>query len=164
MLTLAHPLKIVQVVPIRSAPPPRSRAPCVWAGGPHSQFAAMQTAYGGCGGMVRAEELVALSSSGDGPDVSQLARWIVERTVMGIEWQKQLWLPLFQFNPLAMQPRADIEPVFAELVPVMDAWALAVWFARPHPALDSRSPLAALATDLPAVRNAARFDRFIAHG
>ncbi|MES2424334.1 MAG: hypothetical protein V4562_07900 [Pseudomonadota bacterium] len=164
MLTLAHPLKMPPVLALRSASPQRSRTPCAWAGGLPSQFAAMQAAYGECGGMLRAEELVALSSLRDGPDVSQLARWIVERTVMGVEWQKQLWLPLFQFSPSGLEPRTDIQPVMAELVPVMDAWALAVWFARPHPALGSRSPLASLANDLSAVRNAARFDRFIAHG
>jgi hypothetical protein len=163
MLTLAHPAKTSSLVPPLGAAQ-RSRTPCVWAGGPHSQFDAMRTIYGEGGGMVRAEELVALAASRDGPDVSQLARWIVERTVLGVEWQRQLWLPLFQFSPSGLEPRADIQPLFAELVPVMDAWELAVWFARPHPALGSHSPLASLATDMPAVRNAARFDRFIAHG
>ena len=137
---------------------------CVWNNGMPSQFAAMRNAYADFGGMCAADEWLALCATRGGPDVAQLARWIVERKVIGIDWQKQLWLPLFQFCPGTMRPRSSLRQTLAELSEVLNAWDLAVWFARPNPWLAGNAPLAWLSSDMPAVCNAARFDRFIAHG
>jgi uncharacterized protein (DUF2384 family) len=54
--------------------------------------------------------------------------------------------------------------VLAEFSTVFDGWRLAVWFAQPNSWLQDRSPVDLLESDLQAVRNAARADRFVSTG
>ena len=125
-------------------------------------FVMMLDAYRGSGGLARAEELLALFRRNGGPDVTRLARWIVERKIICFEWQSQTWLPLFQFNRVDLVPDPQLNPVFEELQPVYDHWEMATWFARPNPWLAHRIPVETLGTDFPAVLGAARADRFVA--
>lgn len=84
--------------------------------------------------------------------------------MISLEWQSQTWLPLFQFTRPHMRPQVDLTRVLAELTPVCDPWELAAWFVQPSPWLANRTPLDALAGDLPAVLDAARAERFVVNG
>ena len=128
------------------------------------QFISMRVFYRGSGGLAQAPELLALFKRHAGPNVATLARWIVERQVIGFEWQRQTWFPLFQFSRQDLAPDPRLRPVFAELTGVYDAWELANWFARPNPWLTDRVPVDTLDSDRAAVLYAARADRFVAHG
>ena len=128
------------------------------------QFMDLLAAYRPSGGLARADDLLNIFKSRGGPDVSCLARWLVDRKVIGIEWQGATWLPLFQFNRSDMEPRADLAAVLEELNPVFDAWELAQWFSRPNPSLAGRSPLEELNCNPASIVAAARADRFIIRG
>ena len=73
-------------------------------------------------------------------------------------------MPLFQFDLADMSIRPDAAAVLAELVGTLDDWELARWFAEPNAWLRGRMPVEALALDAQAVLDAARADRFVAHG
>ncbi len=86
-----------------------------------------------------------------------LASWIDRRKVICFERRDAVWLPWFQFHRVDLVPHPQLAPVF-------DAWEMADWFARPNTWLAHRTPVALLVSDLAAVRDAARADRFIANG
>ena len=71
---------------------------------------------------------------------------------------------MFQLDLRDLSLKLAQQPVLAELAPVFDNWSLADWFARPNAWLCDRSPVNVLASNLPAVLEAARADRFIANG
>ena len=127
------------------------------------QFVAMLNAYRGSGGLVREQNLLALSSRRCGLDAGTLANWIAERKVIGFEWLSRTWLPIFQFNLFDMTRPPALGQVLAELIPVYDPWELANWFAQPNPWIADRLPADALEHDPSAVLQAARADRFIAN-
>lgn len=54
--------------------------------------------------------------------------------------------------------------MLAELRPVFDGWALAAWFAKRNTWLNDRCPVDTVASNLMAVLEAARADRFVANG
>lgn len=142
-----------------------SRHPrCSCRGDFDQRFIAMLDGYRASGGLAREHEVLALSKCRGGPDAATLAHWVALRKVISFEWQSQTWLPLFQFTRLDMQPQVELARVLAELTPVCDAWELATWFAQPNPWLADRTPVDTMATDLPALLNAARAERFVANG
>lgn len=120
------------------------------------EFLAALDAYRASGGLLPAEELLVLYRRQGGHELATLARWIVARQVVSFTWQARTWLPMFQFNPDDMTPRSELAPLLAELSAVFDDWEAARWFATPHPWLAGHAPVARVATDLPAVRMAAR--------
>ncbi|WP_296443716.1 hypothetical protein [Rhodoferax sp. UBA5149] len=124
----------------------------------------MLNSYRVSGGLARVPEVVALFKRHGRSDVATLASWIDNREVLSFEWQSQTWLPLFQFNRFDMTPRPELGQVLAELTSVYGPWELANWFAQPNPWLVDRTPADMLGSDLPAVLNASRADRFIANG
>lgn len=128
------------------------------------QFVALLDSYRSSGGLARAQEVIALFKCRCGPDAATLASFIVERKVISFEWQSQTWIPLFQFNRFDMTPQPELGQVITELSSIYDTWELANWFARPNPWLSDRIPVDTLVSDLPAVLNAARAERFIACG
>ncbi len=128
------------------------------------QFIAMLDSYRDSGGIARASEVVAQSRRIFGPDAATLSSWITTREVLCFEWQWQTWLPLFQFSRVDMRPQPELGQLFAELTPVYDPWELANWFAQPNPWLSDRIPVDTFLSDLPAVLEAARADRFVASG
>jgi hypothetical protein len=71
---------------------------------------------------------------------------------------------LFQFNQADMHPQAGLAQVLAELSPGHDAWEQAEWFTQTNPWLGYHTPVDKLASDLPAVLQAARAERFVATG
>lgn len=137
--------------------------PCTQQGGADQQFVAMLNLYRDSGGLARAQEVVALSRQCGGPDADTILRWVIDRELIGFNWQSKTWLPLFQFNRFDMARRPVLGHVFAELTPVYDPWELASWFAQPNPWLAERIPADTLEVDPSAVLRAARADRFVAN-
>ena len=124
------------------------------------QFAMMLRAFRETGGLARGDEVAdALVQRGVG-DLSQLARWIVSREVLSLDWKGEVWVPWFQFDLRTMALREAAPRVTAELVPAFDRWQQALWFATPNVWLDERLPADVLATDPAGVMSAARADRF----
>jgi hypothetical protein len=127
-------------------------------------FVALQNAYRSSGGLASGSELAArLHINGEGGYAS-LARWIVGHHVFSFAWHEDFWLPMFQFDPRDLSLRRGLRPVLAELVDVMDGWAMAAWFAQPNEALQGHSPVSVWASHWPDVFQAARLQRFVAKG
>jgi hypothetical protein len=123
-------------------------------------FIGMLEAYRSSGGLARAQEVFTLFKSRSELDVSTLARWMAQRSVLSLEWHADVWLPLFQFELQHMTVKPALEPVFAVLNPVCTPWELAQWCAQPHRWLDGESPADTLDTDASGVLRAACVDRF----
>jgi hypothetical protein len=129
------------------------------------EFVAIESACRRWGGLASAEEvLTTLRQRTVDQPLSRLARWIVRRDLISLQWGATTWLPLFQFDTKAMSPSADVVPVTGELVNVFDDWELIGWYISPNTWLGGLTPIAAVKA-LPArVHQAARADRFIARG
>ncbi|WP_394787250.1 hypothetical protein [Rhodoferax sp.] len=127
------------------------------------QFMGLLNAYRCSGGLARADEVQALCARRGGPSLPVLARWMVQRDVIGFEWQTDYWLPLFQFQH-DMTPLPQLAPVCAELHAVYDARELAAWFVQPNAWLGNAVPADCLLTDPAAVLDAARAARFTSQG
>jgi hypothetical protein len=130
----------------------------------HAHFSALRAAYRPSGGLARGDDLARLLEDWQQGDFVSLARLIVGRDVFGFKWREELWIPMFQFELRDLSTRTAHRPVLAELAPVFDGWSLAEWFSRPNAWLCDRSPVAMLSSNLSAVLDAARADRFIANG
>lgn len=128
------------------------------------EFVAMLDGYRCSGGLARFQEVLSRFEARCRPQASTLESQIIGRKVIRFQWQSQTWLPLFQFRPIDMAPLPELGPVMMELTAAYDNWELAVWFAQPNPWLSDRVPADLLVSDLPAVLNAARADRYIARG
>jgi len=96
--------------------------------------------------------------------VSLLAHWIVDRRVIALPCGAELLLPLFQFDFAQGCLRNGLEPAMAELAGVMGADEIARWFAQPNGWLHGAAPAQTLLSDVAAVLDAARADRFVARG
>jgi hypothetical protein len=125
----------------------------------------MELAYRQYGGLASADEVVnMLSERHHAQSLSRVARWLVARDVVSFEWKSRTWLPLFQFELHTMALRPEVTLVVRELSGVFDGWELASWFASPNIGLGNMTPVAAITALPAAVCEAARVDRFIAHG
>lgn len=127
-----------------------------------NEFVQMLDGFRRSGGLARLQEVAELCERRGGPDIASLAACIARKQIICFEWQSEGWLPLFQFNPLDMTLRAQIQPVISELSCIYGAWDLAFWFSQPNPWLADRAPADALVSDLATVLQAARADRFVA--
>ena len=96
--------------------------------------------------------------------VSMLARWIVQRQVLSFAWRAQTLIPMFQFELKRCSIRAGLTETITELAAAFDEVETVVWFARPNCWLAGAAPADVMIADAPAVRHAARADRFIALG
>lgn len=128
-----------------------------------TEFVQMLDGFRASGGLARLQEVADRCERRGGPDIATLAACLARKEIICFEWQSQLWLPLFQFNPLDMTIRPQIQPVVAELSCIYGPWDLAYWFSQPNPWLADRAPADALLSDLPTVLQAARADRFISN-
>lgn len=133
----------------------------------------MLGSYRGNGGLARAEHVLSSLSRRGVADLSSMARWIVECRVISFDWQSEIWLPLFQFDPVDMSLRPEVAPLIAEWDGLLDARELAQWFARPNGWLGELSPAEVIAAhagrflrddDFAELLNAARADRFAVAG
>jgi hypothetical protein len=121
-----------------------------------ASFLALQSAYRAAGGLVRGDDLaVRLGLAGRGGYVD-LARRIVVGELFSFHWHDSFWLPMFQFDPLALTLREAPRRVLDELRGGFDGWDLAHWHVQANEALGGQRPLDLLDTDLPAVLTAAR--------
>ena len=128
------------------------------------QFIMMEAAYLRTGGLVSGDEAARILRRHSSQPISQLARWIVERTIVSFYWNSRTLVPLFQFDRSDMSMRAGTSAVVRELHDVFDDWDLATWFAQPNSWLNDAVPVDVIEHDQPAVVDAARADRFIARG
>lgn len=131
---------------------------------PSSQFAKLTDAYSASGGTVTADAFCAALAQKQGQALSQVARWIVDRTVVSFVAENRTWLPVFQFDPVTLQVTQTARQVVAELRDVFDDTDLAAWFAAPNAWLGEATPADALALRADAVLAAARAERFAAAG
>lgn len=146
-------------------PTPRRDAGAMPAGSDRL-FLVLLDAYRPSGGLARAAEVVTALERRRGLDADLLARWRAERRVVCFDWQSLTWLPRFQFEfvPAGPLPAPVLAAVLSELGTAGDGWAVALWFVRPHAALDGRAPVEVIGDAHAAVLHAARGDRFAAEG
>lgn len=121
-----------------------------------SRYAELKAALQPHGGIATCEEIVRILYGRMDQPISRLARWIVEREVLSVQWEARIMLPLFQFEPVSMLPRRAVREVAQELAAVLDDGALALWFVRPNDLLDGSAPVDALGGSVPLVVDAAR--------
>ena len=144
------------------------RTDLAWSGRTDSQESQvvmrLLDAFSDIGGVVNGDALASLLRGGTEQPISLLARWIVQREVISFSWHSQTLLPLFQFDLETLQVRPGVPEVIAELREAFDDVELADWFARPNSWLQGSTPANRFGSDLPAVLQAARADRYVALG
>ena len=145
-------------------PTPAPFAPTIDALGKDRDFVVMREVYRATGGTARKDDLARLLADQRRGDFVSLARLSVTGEVFGFEWQHGFWIPMFQFELRDLSVKPGPRQVVAELARVFDGWTLAVWFAHANSWLQGRRPVDLLDSQLPAVLEAARADRFIAAG
>ena len=128
------------------------------------EFAAMRTAYGATGGIARGDDLARLLEDSQRGDFVSLARLIVSGQVFCLDWHHNSWVPMFQFDLRDLSINQGPRRVRAELGNEFDGWSLGAWFARSNSWLNGRRPVDLLDSNLSAVLEASRADRFIAAG
>jgi hypothetical protein len=139
---------------------------------PPGQWLNTASAFADTGGLATGDELAALlRQHGDAsPQLHVLqpealvARWIASNLVVTVESPWGNMLPLFQFDLPRGVVHACMRPLLAELRGVFDDAELALWFVTPNEWIEGRRPANAMHDDLPAVRLAARTDRYVALG
>lgn len=128
------------------------------------QFGELSRATRAHGGLVTGDDVARRMGRHCNQPISALARLIVARRVLSLEWRSQLMLPMFQFNESDMSLRAPVHAALDELRCVFDDWELAMWFTQPNCWLQERRPVDLVVSDGEAVAHAARADRFVARG
>jgi hypothetical protein len=129
-----------------------------------TDFSRLSAAFLPTGGLLAAEPLAERMRSHSAQPISKLARWIVERRVVSVQWCSRTWLPLFQFDEGLTRLRPGLQATLHELADVFSEWELAQWFASANTALGGATPADRLASQPGEVWQAARTDRFIATG
>ncbi|MGZ5179561.1 MAG: hypothetical protein ACXWC6_00095 [Ramlibacter sp.] len=129
-----------------------------------SEYRELESAFRPHGGVAGCEAVTELLRGRMDQPISRLARWIVGREVLSLEWGSRLMVPLFQFDRFTMLPRPVVGEVLRELAPVLGDWSLALWFARPNALLGYRAPVEAIQGHARAVADAARAQRFLVCG
>ena len=120
------------------------------------QFATIDRVCGRFGGLVGGDAMaMAMREFRDQP-ISTLARWIVDRTVISLDWHGHVMLPMFQFDPIDLSPRSDVQSVAQALAATHPNWDVALWFAQPNALLDGEIPIDVIEHDFAAVMQAAR--------
>lgn len=122
-------------------------------------FAALRDAYRATGGIADGDDLARLLEERQLGRYMSLARLIVLGGVFSFEWRGVYWIPMFQFGLQDLSLKPGPRQVLTELMPVLDAWPLAVWFAKPNTWLSRQRPVDLLDADLPGVLHAAQADR-----
>lgn len=123
-------------------------------------FAALRAAYRRSGGLARGSDAARLLGGRTGADFAELASPVVSDDVFGFDWDDVFWVSMFQFELRDLSVRPGPRRVLAELGTSFDGWTLALWFARPDAGLGNRKPVDLVDSDLPAVLEAARLERF----
>jgi hypothetical protein len=128
------------------------------------QFSMMEAAFLRTGGLASDNAIAHQLRRHTGQPISVVAHWIVKRQIICFPWNWHTLVPVFQFDTADMTLCPGVSEILRELVDVFDDWEIAHWFASPNSWLDDASPVDTIAHDYPAVHEAARADRYIAHG
>ncbi len=123
------------------------------------QFLSMLAAFRSSGGIDRAAQVEKWLNANAGAKLSALARWMAHKDVIHFDWQRQTWLPMFQFGVATRAPLVAVGLVLIEFDGSFDHWDIAQWFARPSPALGGRKPAEVLSCDPAMVIDAARAEK-----
>ena len=126
--------------------------------------ATLLAAFQGTGGVVRGNELAMMLEDLKMGDVSSLGRAMASGEICSFQWRSAFWIPMFQFDLDNLAFKRGPRKILRELHGVFDEWTLTAWFAQPNSWLDGHKPVDLLASNLPAVHEAARADRYVAAG
>lgn len=118
-------------------------------------------AFAARGGLASSDTILLQMREHTAQPISRLARWVVERRVLSIQWQATLLLPLFQFQFPITECCAGLDAVLAEWEGVMPDPQIALWFTEANATLGGACPAALIKQDPIAVLGAARHDRFV---
>ena len=129
-----------------------------------TEFAMMESAYARHGGMLCCDEAVRCMRDHWDQPISVLAKWIVARAMVTIDWRYDVFVPMFQIDTRLRCLRPGCREIIAELRDVMDDWDIARWFASGNPWLGGLPPVDILAASWREAFHAARVARFIARG
>jgi hypothetical protein len=127
-------------------------------------FAALRAAYRATGGLASRDDLDRLLQDCRFGDPVSLADRLDAGEIFGFDWRHRMWIPMFQFDLRDLSVKPGPQQVRVELSGEFHGWTLAAWFAQPNAWLNHRRPVELLSSDLPAVLEAARADRFVATG
>jgi hypothetical protein len=129
-----------------------------------SLFIALLNGFRSSGGLQRLSALRVTRRDTWSTDVIEgLPARVTDRSVLGITWNHEAWVPDFQFDGhgATKQPAAA---VFLELTPSHDPWELATWFVTPSTWLQHVRPIDLLDLAPARLLEAARADRYVANG
>lgn len=142
-----------RIVPRRAAVAPQD-----------SLFIALLNGFRSSGGLQRLSVVQAIRRNAwSAKVVAALPERITDRSVLGITWNHEAWVPDFQFDAHGSTKQAAAA-AFRELVPGHDPWELAGWFVSPSTWLQHERPIDLLEVAPATVLAAARADRFVANG
>jgi len=128
------------------------------------EFSRMESAYAPHGGMLCSGEAVRQMRELWDQPISVLAKWIVARRMITIDWRHEMLIPMFQIDLCARGLRPGCAEIIAELQDVMDDWEIARWFAAGNPWLGGLPPVDMMVKSSREAFGAARVARFIARG
>ncbi len=126
--------------------------------------ATLLAAFRSTGGVVRGDELAMMLEDLKMGDVASLGRAMASREICSFQWRSAFWVPMFQFDLESLSFKHGPRKILGELTDVFDEWMLTAWFAQPNSWLGGRKPVDLLGSNLPAVHDAARADRYVAVG
>lgn len=142
----------------RLVPQPTEAAP------QDSLFIALLSAFRSRGGLLRLSALQTIRCNVWSNDVIKaLPARVVDRSVLGITWNHEIWVPNFQFDGQG-GTKHPATAVFLELKRSHDPWELATWLVTPSIWLQHVRPIDLLELAPGLVTEAARADRYIAIG
>ena len=126
--------------------------------------AMLLAAFRTTGGVVRGDELAMMLEDRKMGDLASLGRAMATDAICSFQWRSAFWIPLFQFDLDKLTVKDGPSKIMQEFKGVFDGWMLAAWFAQPNSWLSGRKPVDLLGSNLPAVFEAARADRYVAVG
>ncbi len=116
------------------------------------------------GGLLDGDELAGTQRPDIAQPISHIARLIVARRIVSLDYGTRRLVPLFQFQPGELAVRPEFTRIRSELVDVLDDGEVAHWFGTGNSWLEGESPVAVFSVDAESVREAARADRFLLRG
>jgi hypothetical protein len=127
-------------------------------------FMALLNAYRPTGGLLRRDDLAGLMVSRCSGDHTSLSRSIAAGEILCFDWNRTVWVPVFQLDRATLRVGVATRRLLAELSGAFDGWSAAHWFVASNAWLGECTPLELLGTHLDAVVDAASADCFIARG
>ena len=121
-----------------------------------AQFISLLNGFRSSGGLARAPEVASRCQAHGDACLSSLAARLLQGELISVEWDRQVWIPFFQFNTLDMSTQFGLDRTLNELGLNRGSLPLAQWFSCPNMRLDGRSPAEVMSFDFTAVLVAAR--------